>query len=109
MGKEYQCAICGKKSSQKSHHEAHLLSEGHKNKRQIKDCILTLVKDEKLRKQLGKQGRERVLDEFEQNYVTKEFVNYIKIKINTLKKISIISSNLETRFIILAKLGFNKY
>tara|TARA_Y100000816_G_scaffold281251_1_gene255581 strand:+ start:490 stop:1629 length:1140 start_codon:yes stop_codon:yes gene_type:complete len=49
-----------------------------KNKGQIKDCILKLVEDEKLRKQLGKQGRERVLEEFEQNYVTKEFVNYIK-------------------------------
>jgi hypothetical protein len=35
MGKEYYCGICEKKSSQKSHHEAHLLSEGHKDKREI--------------------------------------------------------------------------
>lgn len=44
MGKEYQCTICGKKSSQKSHHEAHLLSEGHKNKRQIKKLQIQMEK-----------------------------------------------------------------
>ena len=32
MGK-YYCAICNKTSMQKSHHEAHLKSDSHKDKR----------------------------------------------------------------------------
>ena len=35
MGKGYNCKICDKRSQQKSHHEAHLETEGHKDKRII--------------------------------------------------------------------------
>ena len=40
MGKEYNCKICDKRSQQKSHHDAHLESEGHKDKRKIKELEL---------------------------------------------------------------------
>tara|TARA_B110000008_G_scaffold226013_1_gene227337 strand:+ start:271 stop:1407 length:1137 start_codon:yes stop_codon:yes gene_type:complete len=49
-----------------------------KNKVQIKECIIRLVEDKELRETLGKQGRERVLKDFEQKYVTEEFVKYIQ-------------------------------
>ena len=49
-----------------------------KNKRQMKDSIIKLVDDKKLREKLGRQGRERVLKEFEQDYVTDEFVGYVE-------------------------------
>ena len=49
-----------------------------KNKEQIKKCIIRLVDDKELREKLGKQGRERVLKDFEQKYVTGEFVKYIQ-------------------------------
>ena len=35
MGK-YYCGICNKQSMQKSHHEAHLKSESHKDKRKLR-------------------------------------------------------------------------
>ena len=35
MGKNYMCKVCEKESAQKSHHEAHLKSENHLNKRKI--------------------------------------------------------------------------
>ena len=47
-------------------------------KNQIKNCIIRLVDNKELREKLGKQGRERVLKEFEQKYVTGEFVKYIE-------------------------------
>jgi glycosyltransferase involved in cell wall biosynthesis len=49
-----------------------------KNKEQIKECIIRLVENKELRETLGKQGRERVLKDFEQKYVTEEFVKYIQ-------------------------------
>ena len=49
-----------------------------RNKEQIKKCIIRLVDDKELREKLGKQGRERVLKDFEQKYVTGEFVKYIQ-------------------------------
>ena len=49
-----------------------------KNKEQIKECIIRLVEDKELRETLGKQGRERVLKDFEQKYVTQEFVRFIQ-------------------------------
>jgi glycosyltransferase involved in cell wall biosynthesis len=49
-----------------------------KNKEQMKRCIIRLIEDEKLRKTLGKQGRERVLKDFQQEYVTNEFVKFIQ-------------------------------
>lgn len=49
-----------------------------KNKEQMKRCIIRLVEDEKLRETLGKQGRERVLKDFQQEYVTNEFVKFIQ-------------------------------
>lgn len=49
-----------------------------KNKKQIENLLIKLIDDEGLRKRLGKQGRERVLKDFEQKYVTDEFVNYIQ-------------------------------
>ena len=49
-----------------------------KNKEQIKNCIIRLVENKELRETLGKQGRERVLKDFEQKYVTDEFVKYIQ-------------------------------
>ena len=64
-----------------------------KNKRQMKDSIIKLVDDKKLREKLGRQGRERVLKEFEQAYVTDEFVGYVEKVINIKKYISIVSSN----------------
>jgi glycosyltransferase involved in cell wall biosynthesis len=64
-----------------------------KNKEQIKKCIITLVENKKLRETLGKQGRERVLKNFKQEYVTGEFVKFINEKIRINKYISIISSN----------------
>jgi len=64
-----------------------------KNQEQIKKCIIRLVENKELRELLGKQGRERVLKDFEQKYVTSEFVKYIKEKISIKKYISIISSN----------------
>ena len=44
----------------------------------MKDSIIKLVDDKKLREKLGRQGRERVLKEFEQDYVTDEFVGYVE-------------------------------
>ena len=44
----------------------------------MKRCIIRLIEDEKLRKTLGKQGRERVLKYFQQEYVTNEFVKFIQ-------------------------------
>ena len=44
----------------------------------MKRCIIRLVEDEKLRETLGKQGRERVLKDFQQEYVTNEFVKFIQ-------------------------------
>ncbi|MDB3890238.1 glycosyltransferase, partial [Candidatus Pelagibacter sp.] len=64
-----------------------------KNKKQIKKCIITLVENKRLRETLGKQGRERVLKNFKQEYVTGEFVKFINEKININKYVSIISSN----------------
>ena len=64
-----------------------------RNKNQIKNCIIRLVDNKELREKLGKQGRERVLKEFEQKYVTGEFVKYIQQKIIIKKYISIVSSN----------------
>ncbi len=64
-----------------------------KNKEQIKKCIIRLVENKELRETLGKQGRERVLKDFEQKYVTEEFVKFIMEKINVNKYISIVSSN----------------
>ena len=49
-----------------------------KNQEQIKKCIIRLVENKELRELLGKQGRERVLKDFEQKYVTSEFVKYIQ-------------------------------
>ena len=49
-----------------------------RNKEQIKKCIIRLVDDKELREKLGKQGRERVLKDFEQKYVKGEFVKYIQ-------------------------------
>ena len=49
-----------------------------RNKEQIKKCIIKLIDNKELREKLGKQGRERVLNEFEQEYVTGEFVKYIQ-------------------------------
>ena len=49
-----------------------------RNKSEIKNCIIKLVDNKDLRKKLGNQGRERVLKDFEQKYVTNEFVNYIE-------------------------------
>ena len=49
-----------------------------KNKDQIKKCIISLVENKELREKLGKQGRERVLKNFEQEYVTGEFVKYVQ-------------------------------
>tara|TARA_B110000259_G_C13984669_1_gene389960 strand:+ start:294 stop:1430 length:1137 start_codon:yes stop_codon:yes gene_type:complete len=49
-----------------------------KNKEQIKECIIRLAENKELRETLGKQGRERVLKNFEQKYVTEEFVKYIQ-------------------------------
>ena len=49
-----------------------------RNKPEIKNCIIKLVDNKDLREKLGNQGRERVLKDFEQKYVTNEFVNYIK-------------------------------
>lgn len=49
-----------------------------KNNEQMKRCIIRLVEDEKLREKLGKQGRERVLKDFQQEYVTNEFVKFIQ-------------------------------
>tara|TARA_Y100000994_G_scaffold233546_1_gene221693 strand:- start:197 stop:1327 length:1131 start_codon:yes stop_codon:yes gene_type:complete len=49
-----------------------------RNKNQIKKCIIRLIDNKQLRETLGKQGRERVLKEFEQKYVTGEFVKYIQ-------------------------------
>tara|TARA_B110000027_G_scaffold124108_1_gene140433 strand:+ start:144 stop:1286 length:1143 start_codon:yes stop_codon:yes gene_type:complete len=48
------------------------------NKEQIKKCIIRLVENKELREILGKQGRERVLKDFEQKFVTDEFVKYIQ-------------------------------
>ena len=64
-----------------------------RNKEQIKKCIIRLVDDKELREKLGKQGRERVLKDFEQKYVTGEFVKYVDEKNRIKKYISIISSN----------------
>ena len=49
-----------------------------RNKEQIKKCIIKLIDNKELREKLGKQGRQRVLNEFEQKYVTGEFVKYIQ-------------------------------
>ena len=49
-----------------------------KNKEQIKKCIIRLVENKELRETLGKQGRERVVKDFEQKYVTEEFVKFIQ-------------------------------
>ena len=49
-----------------------------KNNEQMKRCIIRLVEDEKLREKLGIQGRERVLKDFQQEYVTNEFVKFIQ-------------------------------
>ena len=64
-----------------------------RNKSEIKNCIIKLVDNKDLRKKLGNQGRERVLKDFEQKYVTNEFVNYIQTIISVVKYISIVSSN----------------
>ena len=64
-----------------------------RNKLEIKNCIIKLVDNKDLRKKLGNQGRERVLKDFEQKYVTNEFVNYIQTIISVVKYISIVSSN----------------
>ena len=45
---------------------------------EIKKCIISLVENKELREKLGKQGRERVLKNFEQEYVTGEFVKYVQ-------------------------------
>ena len=64
-----------------------------KNKDQLKECIIRLVENKELRETLGKKGRERVLEEFEQDYVTGEFVQYIQSLANLNKYITIVSSN----------------
>ena len=72
MGK-YNCEICKKVSMQKSHHEAHLNSESHKDKRklryfEIKETI----------KESGKGCLEEVIEEVlksEENSTTEEEIN----------------------------------
>lgn len=49
-----------------------------KDKKQIEYLLIKLINDEELRERLGKNGRERVLKDFEQKYVTDEFVKYIQ-------------------------------
>ncbi len=44
MGKEYNCEICQKHSEQISHHKAHLITNGHKQKLTI--LYLNLEKNE---------------------------------------------------------------
>ena len=64
-----------------------------KNKKQLGECIITLVENKVLREKLGRQGRERVLKEFEQDYVTNEFVRYVQSLVDIENHITIISSN----------------
>ena len=69
MGK-YYCGICNKQSMQKSHHEAHLKSDSHKDKRklryfEIKETI----------KESGKEFSEEVIEKLlksEENSTTEE-------------------------------------
>ena len=49
-----------------------------KDKKQIEQLLIKLINDTDLRKKLGQQGRKRVLKDFEQEYVTDEFVKYVQ-------------------------------
>ena len=80
MGK-YYCRICDKKSMQKSHHEAHLKSESHKDKRKISK--LELLNDKKFikftnKKKMNEEEREKyvesVLDERENSTTEEEII-----------------------------------
>jgi len=79
MGKEYYCEICEKKSNQKSHHETHLLSEGHKDKREIlKLKMEKSFKVKKVSKQIGMDKAEyieKILCEKENKIINKEESN----------------------------------
>lgn len=49
--------------------------------RNIKDCkpkLQTLIEDEKLRREMGKNGRKRVIEKFSWTRTSKRFVEYIK-------------------------------
>ena len=48
------------------------------DKEGIEKAILKLVKDKNLRLEMGSKGRERTKNLFEKNYVTSEFVEYMK-------------------------------
>ena len=52
-----------------------------RNKKQIKNCIIRLVENKELREKLGKQGRERVLKEFEQNMLQENLLNIFNKKL----------------------------
>ena len=78
MGKEYYCGICEKKSSQKSHHEAHLLSEGHKDKREI--LRLRMDKKQYCDTTTGKRKKGKEKGEHIENILDKKENQIIEVK-----------------------------
>ena len=65
----YYCGICNKKSMQKSHHEAHLKSDSHKDKRKLKYFEI---------KESGKGFSDEVIEKLlknEENLTTEEEIN----------------------------------
>ena len=80
MGK-YKCNICNKISMQKSHHEAHLKSESHKDKRKIAKLELLNNKQFiKITKKMNKEEKEgyieSILDKRE-NSTTEEEIDMV--------------------------------
>lgn len=58
--KKYNCQICGKVSSQKSHHDAHLNSDHHKTK--LEAFKLKLEKENNLKEKYGYSDISKILD-----------------------------------------------
>ena len=81
MGKEYYCGICEKKSSQKSHHEAHLLSEGHKDKREI--LRLRMDKKQYCDTTTGKRKKGKEKGEHIENILDKKENHIIEVNEST--------------------------
>lgn len=81
MGKEYYCGICEKKSSQKSHHEAHLLSEGHKDKREI--LRLRMDKKQYFDTTTGKKKKGKEKGEHIENILDKKGNQIIEVNEST--------------------------
>ena len=94
MGKGYNCKICDKRSQQKSHHEAHLETEGHKDKRKIKE--LELGKNDFH----NKEGK-KMNDEEKNNYINNLLQNMENSKLTDENSVNISNKYIQIRTVYL--------